>query len=77
MVCWVAGATMGAEERGARVRVGAMGVPHHFRRNDPGPTSNVDHRAVEGHLRLSERRSRVIKPDGRLHRRPVYALGRS
>ena len=77
MVCWVAGATMGAEERGARARAGATGGPQHFRRNDSGTTSNVDRRAVEGHLRLSEQRSRVIKPDGRLHRRPVYALGRS
>ena len=73
----VAGVTMGVEERGTRARAGATGVPQHLRRNDPGPTSNVDRRAVEGHLRLSERRSRVIKPDGRLHQRPVYAPGRS
>ena len=73
----VAGATMGAEERGARARVGATRTLQHFRRNDPGPTSDVDCRAVEGHLQLSEQRSWVIKPDGRLHRRPVYAPSRS
>ena len=68
---------MGAEERGACAQAGATGASQHFRRNDPGPTSNVDHRDVEGHLQLSELGSRFIKPDGWLHRRPVYAPGRS
>ena len=58
---------MGAEERGACVRAGATGAPQHFRRNDPGPTSNMDCRAVEGHLQLSERWSRFIKLDGRVY----------
>ena len=50
---------MGAEERGARARAGASGALQHFRRNDPGPTSNMDHQPMEGDVRLSELANRM------------------
>ena len=69
--------TMGVEEGGACARAGATEAPQHIRWDDPGPASIVDRRAMEGHLRLSKQRSRIVEPDGRVCRRPLHTLGRS
>ena len=72
----VVGAIVGAEERRARTRVGATEAPEYLRRDYLGSAKTLDRRPMKGDLQVSEWRSRVGQPDGRLHRRLVHTLGR-
>ena len=58
---------MGAKERGARARVGAIGAPEYLQQDYPRSAAALDRLPMEGDLRISERRSRVIKPDERIY----------
>ena len=70
------GATVGAEERGACMRVGATKAPKHFRWDYPGPAAALDRRPMDGGLQVSVRWGRISQPDGQIHRRPVYTSSR-
>ena len=76
-MCGVARAPIGTEEGGACSRVGATGAPQHLRRDNPGPTTAMERRSVEGHLQLSEWRFRAIQLDGGVPRGAFHASGRS
>ena len=73
----IVGAIVDAEQRGNRMQTNATGAPKHLRWDNPGSTSTVDRRSMEGGLQVSEWQGKFSQPDGRLYRRPVYASGRS
>ena len=73
----IAGATVGVEEGGDCARTGAIGVPEHFRRDYPRSAATLDRQFMERGVRVSEWPGRFSQPDGRIHRRPLHASGRS
>ena len=57
---------MGVEEGAAGLGNGATGVAEHLRRHNPGSPTALDCRSVARYLPVSERRFRVVQPDGGL-----------
>ena len=55
---------MGAEEGAAGPGVVATGAAKHIRRHDPRSPPALDRRPVARHITTSERRIRVVQPDG-------------
>ena len=67
---------MGAEAQGDRAGADSDGVPERLQWNNPGLTSDVDFRVMEGRQQLSGRRGGFSSPNGRLHRRKIQPPSR-
>ena len=67
---------MGTEEGGVGSGDGATGAAQLLRRNDPGPLTAMDRRAMAGYLQLFKRGFRVVQPDGGLPRGMILAPDR-
>ena len=68
---------MGTEEGVAGPGDGATGAAKFFRWNNPGSPTTLDRGPVARYLQLSERRFRVVQPDGGPPRRTFYASSQS
>ena len=64
---------MGAEEGADGPGVAATGLAEHIRRHDPRSPRALDRRPVARHVPTSERRIRVVQPDGGPPQRKVHA----
>ena len=55
---------MGAEKGAAGQGVAITGAAEHIRRHNPGSPTALDRRPVARYIPTSERRIRVVQPDG-------------